>query len=73
VKFIRPNKHSECAGQHESELNEPRHGFFPARQPLVGHRRVADGDHGVHVFLPWYFQQILYPAATSLSNCIGLR
>jgi len=23
---------------------------------------VADVDHGVHVFLTWYFQQILYPA-----------
>jgi hypothetical protein len=58
---------------HASGFNELRHGFFPARQPLLGHRRVTEGDHGVHGFLARDFQQILYPAATSLSNCTGLR
>jgi hypothetical protein len=54
---------------HASGLNEPRQGFFPARQPLVGHRRVADGDDGMHVFVSRDFQQVLYPQAYRGQGC----
>ena len=45
---------------HVSLLYESRYSLSSSRQPLVGHRRVADGDHGVHVFLARDFQTIFY-------------
>jgi hypothetical protein len=36
---------------------------------LVGHRQVADGDHGVHLFRARDFRQIPYPA----SLCVALQ